>query len=701
MKKPIYCIGRILWSSIFFCSFGSVNAQNFPKLSLASYQISCELEDIDTTVFVQHIEAFVNESNNSISSEELNRKTFRPLSEISLPKKINLLHQDYLDLWLRFNITNPSFCNIDSVRVTSNDTANINLWFSAHFSMFGYFKTFRDGLVHIDTMRRGDFTFLPSNNLQVRKYFFPLKVIPGDTVECLLNIRFIPAYNYFIEPELWLNDHLDQLLQLRVNDRQLYYGLFWGVIYISGFLSLFMIFNFLLNRDKNYGLYAIYMILTFIYALRLWEKDITGGSFLAKYPMVVHAFEAINSYLIFAIFFVFVTSFLELKETNPILHKVLKYATYIILAFTLYDFVLLLFFHLNKIQIDGYDDYLRHALHIFVIIYYFFLLKYVKKPGSIFIKAGIFFLIFGLLLSYFWFFHPIYNDELKVILKQIPFSSFSIKYPMIYYLVGLLLESLFFAGGLGFKTKKIQDKKEELLREKEQIQRDLHEGVSSVLTGVTLQIALASKEKVTLAQKNKSFDIISNIIDDVQTRIRQIVYTTKVLNLDIPELFNLLRKHASNSLGQEKIIIEYDLEPQPFKGIDTSYLYLYNIVMIGYEAITNIAKHAKECTVVRITAKKSGNDIHLEISDNGIGFDPSKFNNYNKFLSGMGLKNLRSRAENLNGFLEIISLPNQGTKIILHSPLAASVKTTSFMWIKKRFFDLFLQFIKPTIHEKQ
>jgi signal transduction histidine kinase len=55
----------------------------------------------------------------------------------------------------------------------------------------------------------------------------------------------------------------------------------------------------------------------------------------------------------------------------------------------------------------------------------------------------------------------------------------------------------------------------------------------------------------------------------------------------------------------------------------------------------------------------------MDISDNGVGFDPSQARD----SGGMGLHNMEQRARQLQGRLEITSQPGQGTRIRVEAPV--------------------------------
>ena len=72
----------------------------------------------------------------------------------------------------------------------------------------------------------------------------------------------------------------------------------------------------------------------------------------------------------------------------------------------------------------------------------------------------------------------------------------------------------------------------------------------------------------------------------------------------------------------------------------------------------NINKHAK-ATLISITLSIDEGFLYLSIKDNGVGFKVSKLK------SGIGLKNMESRAVSINGRLKISSEINNGTKVSL------------------------------------
>ena len=85
---------------------------------------------------------------------------------------------------------------------------------------------------------------------------------------------------------------------------------------------------------------------------------------------------------------------------------------------------------------------------------------------------------------------------------------------------------------------------------------------------------------------------------------------------------------------------------------------LFRIVQ---EALTNVLKHAG-ATKVDVDLHFSAGSLTIEVSDNGVGFDPAARS------GGRGMGNMRMRAERLGGALSVRTGP-QGSCCILSIPI--------------------------------
>lgn len=87
--------------------------------------------------------------------------------------------------------------------------------------------------------------------------------------------------------------------------------------------------------------------------------------------------------------------------------------------------------------------------------------------------------------------------------------------------------------------------------------------------------------------------------------------------------------------------------------------YARNVMMICKEALTNILKHSQATKATIDAGLIAGHMIRIIISDNGRGFSEEVIE------YGNGLHNIRQRADNLKGKVEVDSDTSTGTQIIL------------------------------------
>jgi signal transduction histidine kinase len=87
------------------------------------------------------------------------------------------------------------------------------------------------------------------------------------------------------------------------------------------------------------------------------------------------------------------------------------------------------------------------------------------------------------------------------------------------------------------------------------------------------------------------------------------------------------------------------------------------VFRIVQELLTNAARHA-EATHVKITLARHDDDLHIQVRDDGKGFDPAVAASKKTY----GLLGISERAIALDGNVEIVSAPNQGTSVFIRVP---------------------------------
>lgn len=87
-----------------------------------------------------------------------------------------------------------------------------------------------------------------------------------------------------------------------------------------------------------------------------------------------------------------------------------------------------------------------------------------------------------------------------------------------------------------------------------------------------------------------------------------------------------------------------------------------HVFRIAQEALTNVARHSKAKSVT-IEISRSGAMVRLEISDDGMGFDPRQ-----RPGTGLGMVGMRARARSAGGELVVESAPGKGVRIAASLP---------------------------------
>jgi PAS domain S-box-containing protein len=206
-----------------------------------------------------------------------------------------------------------------------------------------------------------------------------------------------------------------------------------------------------------------------------------------------------------------------------------------------------------------------------------------------------------------------------------------------------------------------------LAAERQRLARDLHDSVTQLLYSQILFTDAAHKNLTSgaIGQAADYLTRVGEISRQALREIRLLIYQLRPTNLENASLFEALERRLE--LVEQRSGIDAQLEGDRnwrFPALIESNLY-----RIAEEALNNALKHAKASRVfIRLRPGKE-NWTELEISDNGCGFTPDTVQ------PGMGLSNLRERAAQLGGQMEIRSNPGQGTSVMVRFPQPSQMRS--------------------------
>lgn len=191
--------------------------------------------------------------------------------------------------------------------------------------------------------------------------------------------------------------------------------------------------------------------------------------------------------------------------------------------------------------------------------------------------------------------------------------------------------------------------------EKKRIARELHDGVMNKLASTRLNLFVLNKR----TDENTIQKCLPHIneIQNIEKEIRSIAHELTAESYTNNNFKNILLDFLNN----QKLIFEANLDYKideiiQWENIETKIK--MNLFRILQEALFNVNKYA-EATNVTVIIELREEVLHVEIEDNGKGFDISKKR------KGIGIKNMQERAEDIKADFKIISEPKKGTKILL------------------------------------
>lgn len=194
--------------------------------------------------------------------------------------------------------------------------------------------------------------------------------------------------------------------------------------------------------------------------------------------------------------------------------------------------------------------------------------------------------------------------------------------------------------------------------ERKRVAKDLHDNLGALLTTAKLSLN-QFRRKVELEESqtgrlDTTQEILEESIDSVRKTAHQLIPPTlEKFGLSAVLLTLVHQVNASTDTQVELLGSELErLQPQ-------AELALYRIVQ---ELLNNGLKHAGASRICLLLEPK-GDELHMRYEDDGKGFDPERL-----FVSGLGLKNLESRANLLQGSFVVESAPRSGARFYFTFP---------------------------------
>lgn len=203
---------------------------------------------------------------------------------------------------------------------------------------------------------------------------------------------------------------------------------------------------------------------------------------------------------------------------------------------------------------------------------------------------------------------------------------------------------------------------------RKKLARDLHDGPTQSVAAMAMRLSLTRR----LLQKDpQSVDDELGRIEELARRtskeIRHMLFTLRPLVLESQGLIAALQAIADKTKETYAQDVYIQVDENILQGMEIGKQSV--IFFIAEEAVNNARKHARAPHIgVTLRSVEPGIAL-LEIIDDGVGFDVDSVNRAYDKRGSLGMINLRERAELVNGFLNIKSVPGKGTRVQVYIPL--------------------------------
>lgn len=192
-------------------------------------------------------------------------------------------------------------------------------------------------------------------------------------------------------------------------------------------------------------------------------------------------------------------------------------------------------------------------------------------------------------------------------------------------------------------------------KERSRIAKDLHDGVAGMLAAVKMHFSSVSIQHQSI-QGDEAFLQGIRLLDEASQEVRKTSHNLMPEVLLQHGLDVALRRYCQNISNSNVLQVQYDSWGEMRRFQNNFELSVYRIVQ---ELLNNIVKHSRASNAL-VQVSQQGTVLSITVEDNGIGFNTQAANS-----DGMGLRNLQTRVEAMNGHIQVDAATGSGVSAYL------------------------------------
>lgn len=202
--------------------------------------------------------------------------------------------------------------------------------------------------------------------------------------------------------------------------------------------------------------------------------------------------------------------------------------------------------------------------------------------------------------------------------------------------------------------------------ERNRIARDIHDTVAQSLFGIVYSLDACITMLPAKADdvKNELIELRS-LANSAHDEVRRSIFDLWPSALTIELFMADLTNYISGCCRPRSFSIIFNHHGD-FNSLSAGLR--RTIYRMAQEALANSARHSGADSA-RLCMTVAEQEVFLDISDQGRGFDPSVALSRSQNREHFGLHGIQERARAMGGDCEIISQPNAGSRILIHLPI--------------------------------
>lgn len=196
--------------------------------------------------------------------------------------------------------------------------------------------------------------------------------------------------------------------------------------------------------------------------------------------------------------------------------------------------------------------------------------------------------------------------------------------------------------------------------ERKRVAADLHDNLGGILSAIKMSLSALNASRLNEREQH-IYENLMHMTREAYAEVRYLSHNLQPEELEKQGLAKALMRLIDKLNNNQLVNFRLDVASLPALDKNTEFQ-LYSICL---ELSNNILKHAN-ATEAEIAFRQIGSELTMIVRDNGKGMTSTD-------SSGMGLNNIQSRTESMNGRLEIVSETGAGTTFLFMLPLSSDI----------------------------